>query len=77
MTAVKERILGAVSVMNEADAEVVWELILANFPKRSWSDIETVEPDEFDKKMLESIKNDPDCSEFVSSKEAMKELGLN
>ncbi len=77
MTAVKERILGAVSVMNEADAEVVWELILANFPKRSWSDIETVEPDEFDKKMLESIKNDPDCSEFVSSEEAMKELGLN
>lgn len=77
MTAIKERILGAVSVMNEADAEVVWELILANFPKRSWSDIETVEPDEFDKKMLESIKDDPDCSEFVSSEEAMKELGLN
>lgn len=41
MTAIKERILGAVSVMSDADA-----------------------------------KNNPDCKEFISSEEAMKELGL-
>lgn len=51
--------------------------MLANFPKKSWSDIETVEPDEFDKKMLADIKNNADCREFVSSEEAMNELGLN
>ncbi len=41
------------------------------------TDIETVEPDEFDKKMIEDIKNDHDCSEFVSSEDAMNEIGLN
>lgn len=50
---------------------------MTKYSNSSWSDIETVEPDDIDKKMLESIKNDPDCSEFVSSEEAMKELGLN
>ena len=77
MTAIKERILGAVSVMSDTDAEVVWKLIITNFPKRSsWDDIDTVVPDEWDLKMLENAKKDPDCKEFVSSEEAMKELGL-
>lgn len=31
MSNVKERILGAVTVMNEKDAEKVWNLILATF----------------------------------------------
>ena len=53
MTAIKERILGAVSVMSDADAETVWELIMTNFPKRTWDDIETVVPDEWDLKMLQ------------------------
>ena len=51
--------------------------ILAYAQELTATDIETVEPDKFDKKILESIKNDPDCSEFVSSEDAMKELGLN
>ncbi len=76
MTAIKERILGAVSVMSDADAETVWKLILTNFPKRSWDDIETVIPDEWDLKMLADVKNNPECHEFVSHEEAMKELGL-
>ena len=76
MTAIKERILGAVSVMSDADAETVWKLILTNFPKRSWDDIETVIPDEWDLKMLADVKNNSECHEFVSHEEAMKELGL-
>ena len=76
MTAIKERILGAVSVMSDSDAETVWELILTNFPKRSWDDIETVVPDEWDLKMLADVKNNSDCKEFISSEDAMKELGL-
>lgn len=77
MTAIKERILGAVSVMSDADAEVIWELILDNFPKRSWDDIETINPDEWDLKMLSDIKTNPDCKEFISADEAMKELNLS
>lgn len=76
MTAIKERILGAVSVMSDEDAEVIWELILSNFPKKSWGDVETVLPDEWDLKMLSDIRTDPDCKEFISVEDAMKELEL-
>lgn len=76
MTAIKERILGAVTVMNDTEAEAVWELIVANFPKRAWDDIETVTPDKWDEQMLANIEADPDCKEFISKEEAMKELGL-
>lgn len=76
MTAIKERIIGAVSVMSDADAETVWELIINNFPHKTWDDIETTTPDEWDLEMLSDIKSNPDCKEFISTDEAMKELGL-
>lgn len=77
MSAVKERILGAVSIMSDPDAESLWEYILARFqPRAVWEDIEEVEPDETDLMMLKEIEEDPDCQEFVSAEEAMRELGL-
>lgn len=42
---------------------------------KEW-DIETVVPDEWDKQMLADIEADPECREFVSKEDAMKELGL-
>lgn len=76
MSAVKERIFGAVTVMSEVDAEKVWEMILNNIPSRSWNDVEEVTPDEWDKKMLLDVKENPDCNEFISEEELMKELNL-
>lgn len=76
MTAVKERIIGAVSVMDEADAVSLWDYILSHFSPHSWDNIEEVEPDEWDLKMLEEIKSNPECHEFVPAEEVMKELGL-
>ena len=76
MNAVKERIIGAVSIMNDNDAKIVWDMITDIFPSRSWSDIEEVEPDEVDLQMLREIATDPDCSTFVSEEDAMKELGI-
>lgn len=76
MTAIKERILGAVSIMSDADAEAVWNMIITTFPKNSWDNIETVSPDAWDLKMLHDADTDPDCKEYVSSEEAMKILGL-
>lgn len=76
MSAIKERIFGAVTVMSDIDAEKVWELILNNIPTRSWEDIEEVSPDDWDKKMLSEIENTPDCHEFISEADALKELGL-
>nr|DAZ36899.1 MAG TPA: hypothetical protein [Caudoviricetes sp.] len=70
MTTIKERILGAVTVMNDDDAQMVWELILTHFPKRSWDNIDTVTPDELDNQMIQDIATNPDCKEFVSADEA-------
>lgn len=42
----------------------------------SWDNIEEVEPDDWDLQMLSEIKADPECHEFISAKDAMKELGL-
>ena len=47
------------------------------FQDRSWENIEEVTPDEWDLKMLNEIKEDPDCHKFISSSEAMKQLGLD
>lgn len=76
MSAIKERIMGAVAVMNDNEAEIVWDLIIHNFPLCSWDNIETVAPDEWDRVMLREIHDDPDCKKFVSSEAALKELGL-
>lgn len=76
MNAIKERIIGAVSIMNETEAEKVWDLITDFFPIRSWNEIEESEPDEVDLEMLRSAAADPDCRVFVSSVEAMAELDL-
>ena len=38
--------------------------------------IEEVDPDKFDSMLLDVIQKNPECHEFVSQEEAMKELGL-
>ena len=73
MSNIKERILGAVTVMSEKDANSLWKIIIDNFS--SWSDIEEIEPDKTD--MLNEIETNPECKTFVSSDEAMKELGIH
>ena len=72
MTAVKERIIGAVSLMNDKEAENLWLLIQNHYviSPKTWNDIESVEPDEIDLRMLHEIENDPECREFVSSADA-------
>lgn len=41
----------------------------------TWEDIKEVEPDETDLKMLDEIEENPDCHEFLSQADVMKELG--
>lgn len=74
MSDIKERILGAVTVMSETDANTLWEIIINNFS--DWDDIKEIVPDKTDIAMLNDIEKNPDCHSFVSSAEAMKELGL-
>ena len=74
MSDVKERILGAVTVMSENDANTLWKIIIDNFS--GWEKVEEIEPDETDMTMLKEIETNHDYKSFVSSEEAMKMLGL-
>ena len=76
MSAIKERILGAVTIMNDEDALTVWDFIVNEFKEHSWDDVQEVTPDQWDLKMLDEIAADPECHEFVSSEDAIRELGL-
>ena len=76
MSNVKERILGAVTVMSEEDASYIWNIIETTFANKGWKTIPEEAPDEIDLQMLKEIKSNPECQDFVSSEEAMKILGL-
>ncbi len=69
MSKVKKRILGALTVMSDSDAEIIWKLILNQFSERSWENIEETEPDEFDLQMIKEINENPDCKKFVNAKD--------
>jgi len=76
MSNVKERIIGAVTIMDEQDAVKVWNIIMTTFRQKEWSNIPEEAPDDVDLAMLSEIKADADCQKFVSSEEAMKLLDL-
>lgn len=76
MNAIKERILGAVTVMDDSDAKKLWDFVVENLTSRSWDDIEEISPDEWDLKMLDDINKNPDCHEFISQDDLLKELNL-
>lgn len=76
MSNIKERLLGAITVMTEEDAYDLWMYVENQHKEKSWEDIEEVEPDGFDLKMLDEMDTDPDCKEFVSEEDALKLLGL-
>lgn len=46
------------------------------FSGNPWDNIENISPDEIDLKLLDEIKSDPDCHDFISSEQLKKELGL-
>ncbi len=68
MSAVKERLFGAITTMTESDAQSLWEVIessYSNTVSKDWKDIEEVTPDEINIAMLADIAQDPDCKEFI------------
>lgn len=74
MSNVKERILGAVTVMSEEDAKKVWELICATFILNN-AEEEIPDPEELE--AMNAYKaGDPDYQPSISQSELIKELGL-
>lgn len=77
---VKEKIITLLNMMPEHDAEMLLQYITSQYQvsmkSEYWTNIEEVEPDEIDIIMLNEIKSNPDCSDFVSEKELKHELGI-
>lgn len=74
MSNVKERILGAVTVMSEEDAKKVWELICATFILNN-AEEEIPDPEELG--AMNAYKaGDPDYQPSISQSELIEELGL-
>ena len=63
MSDVKERLIGAITIMNEASAMRLWEIV-RSFSDEAWEQIPEEEPDEFDLQMIQDAATDPDCGAF-------------
>ena len=60
MSGVKERLLGAITVMDENMAARLWDVVLG-MTAGAWENIEEEEPDEFDLEMIHAAETDPEC----------------
>lgn len=78
MSAVKERILGALMIMSEEQAQHLWTILEDEFANvnNTWDSIEETDPDETDLKMLNEIKNDPDCNVFIPADKVYDSIGI-
>lgn len=63
MSEVKERLIGAIAVMDEAAAVRLWEIV-QGISENAWDKIAEEEPDEFDLQMIREAEADPDCKAF-------------
>ncbi len=63
MSNIKERLLGAITVMSEENAAQLWEFVLT-LSGNGWDAIEEEEPDETDLRMIREAETDPDCRDY-------------
>ena len=66
----------AIKFLKRQDKQTKKRIIDAINNLPSWNNIEEIVPDQFDLEMFEEIEKNPDCRNFISSEEALKELGL-
>lgn len=74
MSNIKERLLGAITVMNDADAQKLWNIVQRLYGN-DWDAVETVEPDDIDLQLIHAVQNDPECKIFASDDEIQAILG--
>lgn len=79
MSIIKERIIGAVTVMSEDDAKKIWTMILNEVAPKDYSNFnfEEVDPDDNEKKILDAwATGDPDYQPYITHEQLKTELGL-
>lgn len=76
----KEKIKTMIDFMSEDDAETLLKYMLSEYQlfskEKIWNKIEEIETDHIDIQMLNDIRENPDCKEFISEEKLKKELGL-
>lgn len=68
MSDIKERLFGAITVMPEADAKRLWDIVTRLYGT-GWAAVEEVEPDDIDLQMIQDAKTSPDCTTFASEED--------
>jgi len=63
MSNIKERLMGAIAVMDDISAHRLWDFVL-ELSGQGWSTVEEVEPDSIDLQMIQEANSDPDCHSF-------------
>lgn len=78
MSAVKERLIGAITIMTEDDALLLWEDLKNTYTKRdNLSEVGEVEPTDEESAILDAFENeDPKYAPDTSIDSLKKELGL-
>ncbi len=70
MSDIKERLIGAITVMDEDGARRLWEIVEGLYSKAGgWDSVPEEDPDETDLEMIRDALSDPDCREFVPAEE--------
>ena len=79
MSAVKERLIGAITIMTENEALLLWEDLKNSYTQRNnLSEVEETEPTEEEIKILDAFENDdPDYAPDTSIEDLPNELGLD
>jgi|GEM_PF-250189 len=75
MTAVKEKLIGAITIMSDGEAKALWEMIKKNYiiKKR----IEEVPPTEEEIKIMDAYEGgDEKYQSYMTHDEVLRELGL-
>lgn len=77
MRLVKERIIGAITVMSEEEAEKIWSIIQEKFADKSqtWDEIEEAEPTPEELEIIEKYKNgDDNYQPYILHEDLKKKL---
>lgn len=80
MTAIKEKLIGAISIMSDSDAMILWETVQNEYVarKKTWDDIGEVDPTEEEIEILNAYeRGDENYQPVMTHEELLKHLDIN
>ena len=74
VSSIKERLFGAITVMDETNAKQLWDFVLELY-RDDWNSIEESDPDPIDLQMIAEAEKDPNCQVMATEDEVKRVLG--